>query len=80
MSHDWSQLFKFVSFYGHVHSGHVTNKYLPTIGQNYFKFVPFYGKADDVVFNGFTTHSRKPQRKMHIIGIFFIYYKKFINR
>ena len=31
-------------------------------------------------FNGFTTHSRKPQRKMHKIGIFLIYYKKFINR
>ena len=50
MSHDWSQLFKFVSFYGHVHSGHVTYKYLLTIGQNYFKFLPFYGKADDVCF------------------------------
>ena len=47
IGHNYSN---FVSFYGHVHSGHVTYKYLPTIGQNYFKFVPFYGKADDVCF------------------------------
>ena len=26
MSHDWSQLFNFVSFYGHVNRGHVTYK------------------------------------------------------
>ena len=43
------------------------------IGQNNFKFVPLYGKADAICFQ------QKPQRKMQKIGIFFIYYENFIN-
>ena len=52
---------------------HGAFKQLSMIGQNNFKFVPLYGKADATCFQ------RKPQRKMQKIGIFFIYYENFIN-
>ena len=77
IGHNYSNLFPFmVTFTASTWPTNISLRLVRIISN----LCPFLARLTTYVFNGFTTHSRKPQRKMYKIGIFFIYYKKFINR
>ena len=79
MPYDWSELFNFFPFMvTFTLATWSTNNSLRLV-RNISNLCPYMARLTPHVFNGLTTHSRKPQWKMHKLAFFFIYYKTFIN-
>ena len=77
--YEWSELFKcfpfMVTFTPATWSTNNSLRLVRIISN----LCPYMARLTPYVFNGLTTHSRKPQWKMHKLAFFFIYYKTFIN-